>query len=171
MSRPLRLSLLLSLGGLSISLMACAPTARLAPPPGASSGAPAPVAGYDWHLNEDPGEVSLSYGLAHSDDVPLDLSCAPGSGALQILQPVPHGHPAAISLESGGDTETYPATGEASELHEGLYLTASARTSDPVFKRFEDLGWLAAYGADYRTPFVAQPGSETRIARFFKLCR
>ena len=153
----------------ALSVAACAPTVktRLVD---ASSGAPVATPGYDWHLNEDAEEASLSYGVAETDDVPLDLSCRPGSGALQILQTVAEGHPRTIALESGGDTETYAAKAEPSAMHEGLDLTAAARTTDPVFLRFRQLGWLAAYGPDYRTPFVAQHGSARRLDRFFALC-
>ena len=153
----------------ALALTACAPTMK-SELVGAGGGSPVPTAGYDWHLNEDAEEASLSYGMAETDDVPLDLSCRPGSGALQILQTVAEDHPKVIALESGGDTETYAAKAEPSAMHEGLDLTAAARASDPVFLRFRQLGWLAAYGPDYRTPFVAQRGSAGRIDRFFALC-
>lgn len=153
----------------ALALSACAPTVRsnlIA----ATNGEPIPVAGHDWHLNADADEASLSYGMAETDDVPLDLSCRPGSGALQILQTVAEDHPRVIALESGGDTETYPAKAEPSAMHDGLDLTAVARTTDPVFLRFRKLGWLATYGPDYRTPLVAQQGSAPQIDRFFTLC-
>jgi len=153
----------------ALALTACAPTVKSGLV-GADGGAPVPTAGYDWHLNEDAEEASLTFGLAETDDVPLDLSCRPGSGALQILQTVAEGHTRVIALESGGDTETYPARAEPSALHDGIDLTADARAADPVFLRFRKLGWLAAYGPDYRTPFVAQPGSVRQIDRFFALC-
>ena len=152
-----------------LSLGACAPTLKTELV-SASSGAPLATPGYDWHLNEDAEEASLSYGMAETDDVPLDLSCRPGSGALQILQTVAEDHPKVIALESGGDTETYPAKAEPSAMHEGLDLTAAARTTDPVFLRFRKLGWLATYGPDYRTALVAQQGSDQNIDRFFALC-
>ncbi|WP_312147452.1 hypothetical protein [Brevundimonas sp.] len=152
----------------ALALAGCAPT--LTSELAASSGGPAPAPGYDWHLNEDGDEASLSYGMAETDDVPLDLSCRPGSGALQILQTVAEGHPRIIALESGGDTETYAAQAEPSAMHDGLDLTAVARTTDPVFLRFRKLGWLATYGPDYRTPLVAQRGSDKHIDRFFVLC-
>lgn len=153
----------------ALALAACAPTVT-SNLTAASSGAPVAAPGYDWHFNEDAEEASLSYGMAETDDVPLDLSCRPGSGALQILQTVADGHPPRIALESGGDTETYPAKAEPSAMHDGLDLTAEAKAADPVFLRFRQLGWLAAYGPDYRTPFVAQHGSDQRIDRFFTLC-
>ena len=152
----------------ALALAGCAPTltSELAAP----SGGPGPPPGYGWHLNEDAEEASLSYGMAETDDVPLDLSCRPGSGALQILQTVAEGHPRVIGLESGGDTETYAAQAEPSAMHDGLDLTAVARTTDPVFLRFRKLGWLATYGPDYRTPLVAQDGTHKQIDRFFSLC-
>ncbi len=153
----------------ALALAGCAPTLK-SEFAGASRGAPIPVAGYDWHLNEDAEEASLSYGMAETDDVPLDLSCRPGSGALQILQTVAEDHPKVIALESGGDTETYPAKAEPSAMHDGLDRTAVARTTDPVFLRVRKLGWLATYGLDYRTPLVAQQGSDKQIDRFFILC-
>jgi hypothetical protein len=154
----------------ALALSACAPTVSTRLVAASGNGAPAPVAGYDWHLNEDADEASLSYGMAETDDVPLDLSCRPGSGALQILQTVAQGHPKTIALESGGDTGTYPAESEPSAMHDGLDLTAAARTTDPVFQRFRKLGWLATYGPDYRTPLAAQQGSDKQIDRFFVLC-
>ena len=166
-SSGIRLAPALALAALTLS--ACAPTVATNLV-AASSGAPVPTAGYDWHLNEDAEEASLSYGMAETDDVPLDLSCQPGSGALQILQTVAEGHPKVIALESGGDTETYSAKAEPSAMHDGLDLTAIARTSDPIFLRFRKLGWLATYGPDYRTPLVAQRGSDQQIDRFFTLC-
>ena len=153
----------------ALSLAACAPTMK-SNLVDAASGAPVATPGYDWHFNEDAEEASLSYGVAETDDVPLDLSCQPGSGTLQILQTVSEDHPRVIALESGGDTETYPAKAEPSALHDGLDLTAAARTADPVFLRFRKLGWLATYGPDYRTPLVAQQGSDQQIERFFALC-
>ena len=134
---------LLSVSALmALALAACSTTT---PPSssGVSSGAPLPIAGYDWYLNQDEGEASLSYGMAETDDVPLDLSCNVGSRSLTILLNTAKGAPHKIALESGGDTETYRATAEASPLSDGLDLTATAASDDPVFKRFRQLGWLA----------------------------
>lgn len=171
--RPIpRLTAAVAVAALTLPLMtalsACAPTA--ASGPGASATAPLPVAGYDWFLNEDAEEPRLSYGPAQSDDVPLSLMCAPGSGKIGLaLAAEPTGKPA-ITLESGGDAETYPARVEVADMHDGAYLIASARASDPVIQRFGRLGWLAVAAGDERWMMAAQPGSETRAARFLDMC-
>ena len=152
---------------LVLALGACAPSLA----PLNASGAPLPVAGYDWFLNEDPAEPRLSYGLAESDDVPLSLMCAPGSGKIGLsLAADQTSDRRAIVLESGGDTETYPARVEAAEMHDGVHLVATAPASQPVFQRFRRLGWLAVWNGERRAMMAAQPGSEGRAARFLDLC-
>lgn len=157
----------------ALSLAACAggPEAP-APVLAASSGAPSAVEGYDWFFNAEPEseEVSLSYGMAETDDVPMDLSCRRGSGDLLLLRPVPSGRPSRIMIESGGDTETYPAQAEASPLHEGDFLTASAKAADPVFQRFRRVGWLAVLDGDDRSMMASHPGSAGRVEQFFAAC-
>lgn len=153
---------------LTVTLSACAPTATSLP--AVSGAAPLPVAGYDWFLNEDDDEPRLSYGLAQSDDVPLSLMCAPGSGKIALALAADQIGKRAITLESGGETETYPARAEAADMHDGDHLIASARASDPVFQRFSRLGWLAVLAGEERWMMAAQPGSETRAARFLEIC-
>ncbi|WP_024354819.1 hypothetical protein [Brevundimonas naejangsanensis] len=150
------------------ALGACAPTVA----PMATSAAPLPVAGYDWFLNEDPDEPRLSYGLAQSDDVPLSLMCAPGSGKIGLsLAADRTPQRLAVTLESGGDTETFPARVEEAVIHDGVHLVATAPASHPVFQRFYRLGWLAVWNGDQRSMMAAQPGSEGRAARFLERCR
>lgn len=134
-----------------------------------SSGAPAAVAGYDWLLSDDAAEARLAYGQPASDDVQLALSCVPASGQLTFSRPAPDGL-TEIHLESGGETERFPATSEPSGIHDGTFLSASATTGEPVFHRFQSVGWLAVLEGDRRTPLVAQPASAPDIARFFALC-
>ena len=66
------------------ALAACAtqpPTADLSP----AASAPAPTPGYDWIRNTDePPQQALVYGMAHSDEVKLQLFCRPGSDALDL---------------------------------------------------------------------------------------
>lgn len=150
------------------ALCACAPTVA----PLATSAGPLPVAGYDWFLNEDPDEPRLSYGLAQSDDVPLSLMCAPGSGKIGLsLAADRTPQRLAVTLESGGDTETFPARVEEAVIHDGVHLVATAPASHPVFQRFYRLGWLAVWNGDQRSMMAAQPGSEGRAARFLERCR
>ncbi|WP_225212444.1 hypothetical protein [Brevundimonas guildfordensis] len=138
----------------------------------ATSAAPLPVAGYDWFLNDDPDEPRLSYGMAQSDDVPLSLMCAPGSGKIGLSLATDRApQRRSLTVESGGDSETFPAQVEPSDMHDGLYLVATAPASHPVFQRFDRLGWLAVWNDDQRAVMAAQPGSESRAARFLEQCR
>jgi hypothetical protein len=154
---------------LALSLAACA-TGTSAPPPAPPSSSPTPIEEHDWFFSSEDDHASLAYGLANSDDVWLGLSCGRGAGRLEMIRPVEVGHPVSISLESGGDTETYPAAAHPSDLHEGPVLTAGASTGDPVFQRFRRVGWLAVYGADYRIPMAPHPQSAPHIERFFTFC-
>ena len=163
MTRSLAAALIAAAG-----LAACAVTpqpARFAAP----SGAPAPVAGYDWFLNRDGADLMLAYGVANSDDMKLSLDCRAGSGALIISAPGETGE-RLIHLESGGDTERYPAQGETAHIHDGDFLTAQAKAGDPVFQRFRRLAWIAAWRGEAREVYAAHPGSEDRVERFFAGC-
>lgn len=131
--------------------------------------APAPVAGYDWHLTPDEGSVYLAYGVAESDDLRLGLHCAAGTGKIDISAPAPTGA-REIHLESGGETERFPAEGEASELHEGDFLSATANASEPVFQRFRRVGWMARWIDGEREVYAPHPGSEAGVERFFARC-
>ena len=135
-----------------------------------SLGAPAPVEGYDWFLNEDGATTQLVYGLHESDDVRLALVCERPDGKLEVSAPGPAGGPAEIHLESGGETERLRAASEALEISEGAWLTAMARTSDPVFKRFRQVGWIALWQGGERHPYAPHPASAGRIERFFGRC-
>jgi len=165
----MRPALLPAIAGLALSVAACA-TDPSAPPSAPPSSSPTPIEAHDWFFSSEDDHAALAYGLADSDDVWLGLSCQAGAGRLEIIRPVDVGHPMSISLESGGDTETYPAAAHPSDLHEGPVLTAGASTDDPVFRRFRRVGWLAVYGADYRIPMAPHPQSAPYIERFFTFC-
>ena len=110
MRRALPILALLALG--ACASVDTAPDAAT-PAPGASSGAPQPIAGYDWFFHDD-DSLTLVYGLANSDDVRLSLGCQPGEGRLEMIRDAPADAPAEIYLESGGETERYPAKSEPS---------------------------------------------------------
>ena len=135
-----------------------------------AGGAPTPVEGYDWFLNEDGAASSLVYGLADSDDVRLALSCERADGRLEVSAHGPQGGPAEIHLESGGETERLRATSEPMEISDGDWLTAAARTSDPVFQRFRQVKWIALWQAGERHPYASHPDSSGLIDRFFGRC-
>lgn len=165
----MRLIPLLALSGLTLTAAACA----TAPTPAmlsAGSGSPQPVENYDWFLSEDGDEARLAYGLEESDDLRIGLDCRRASGKLDLSAIAKAGASPEIHLESGGDTERYPAQSEPSELHDGLFLTAVARTDEPVFRRFRRVGWLAVWQGDERNAYAPHPQSADRIERFFAFC-
>jgi hypothetical protein len=164
----MRLTLSLALSALTLGAAACA-SAPGAPGPVASS-APVPVEGYDWFLHEDGDAARLAYGLAESDDLRLGLDCRRGAGRLDLSAVAPIGAKAEIHLESGGDTERFPAKSEPSELNDGVFLTAEAKTDEPVFLRFRRVGWLALWRGDERQTYAPHPGSAERVERFFAFC-
>ncbi len=159
---------ILPLGLLIAGMAACASVESPAPVT-ASSGAPVPIEGYDWHFSTDETEAKLAYGLAESDELRLGLTCTQGSGRLEISAMRPAGV-REIHLESGGETERFPARSEPSQLHEGVFLTAESRTAEPVFQRFRKVGWLADWQGTKRETYVPHPAAAPDIERFFAFC-
>jgi hypothetical protein len=168
----MRLPALLALSSLALSAAACAtveprPAALLTDAVGA---APAPVDGYDWFYHVDEEDARLAYGLAESDDLKLGFDCRRGAGRLALVAIAEKDAKPEISVESGGDTERFPATAEPSQLHDGVLLSAAASTREPVFQRFRRVGWLAQWRDGEREAYAAQPGSVPNIERFFAFC-
>ena len=159
----------LCLLGVGAVLAACSTTPS-APSAVMTGGAPAPVEGYDWFLNEDGTAAQLVYGLHESDDVRLTLACERADGRLEVSAHGPTGGPAEIHLESGGETERLRAKAEALEISEGDWLTAVARTSDPVFQRFRRVGWIALWQGGERQAYAPHADSVGRIEQFFGHC-
>ena len=168
----MRRASLLSLTALSLILVACS---TVGPEPSSvadlvSSGAPEPIEGYDWFLSADEGEAKLAYGVESSDDLKLGLECTRGTGQLSLTASVDDGATPEIHIESGGDTERYPARAEPAVVHDGLVLTASAPTTAPVFQRFRRVHWLALWQGDDRQTYVPHAESTGRIEQFFAFC-
>ena len=152
------------------ALAACATPGRSpVVTPMAAAGAPAPTPNYDWHFDQEPQEASLAYGVANSDEVKLQLRCETGSGALDLAAMLEKPS-RQLLLESGGDTEHYPAASEDAGITEGHYAQANAKTKDPVFQRFRRLGWIAVWEGDTRRTYTAHPESRADIERFFVAC-
>ena len=167
----MRLPVLIAASGLTLALAACNTTGQ----PGmglsaASSSSPAPVEHYDWFLHQDGSEARLAYGLEESDDLRIGLDCRKNSGRLALSAVASEGAAHEIHLESGGDTERYPAEAEPSELNDGLFLSAEAKAADPVFQRFRRVGWLAVWEGDTRRAYAPHVGSQDRVERFFAFC-
>lgn len=156
---------------LALSALAACATNAPAPVANLEAGgpAPAPMPGYDWFLNRDGQEAILAYGIADSDEVKLHLLCQAGSGALELTA-ASEKPGREIHLESGGDTERYPAASEPAGVHDGELLTAQARTKDPVFQRFRRLGWIASWSDEERQIYAAHPAAKAEIEQFFTVC-
>lgn len=167
----MRLTVLTAAAGLTLALAACNTTGGApAAPSLASSGSPAPVEGYDWFLHQDGDAARLAYGMEASDDLKLGLDCQKNSGELALSAIAPAGAASEIHLESGGETERFPAEAEASEVNDGLFLTAEAKAGEPVFQRFRRTGWLAVWQGEDRHAYAPHPGSGERVERFFAFC-
>lgn len=159
----------LTIVGLAGLTAACANVAPVSTSAVATTSAPAPTPGYDWFLSEDQGMARLAYGVERSDDLKLGLDCAAGTGKVDLVALGKTGTDE-IHLESGGDTERFPAEGEPSQLHDGDLLTATTEADTPVLQRFRRLGWIAQWVDGQRAAYVPQPGSEIAVERFFALC-
>jgi hypothetical protein len=167
----MRLTVLIAAAGLTLALTAC--TTASTPGTGlsaASSGSPAPIEGYDWFLHQDGNDARLAYGMEASDDLKVGLDCRKNSGELALSALAPVGAASEIHLESGGETERFPAEAEASEVNDGLFLTAEAKAGEPVFQRFRRTGWLAVWQGQERHAYAPHPGSGERVERFFAFC-
>ncbi|HYD27887.1 hypothetical protein [Brevundimonas sp.] len=169
----MRLPALLVLSGLALGAAACAgvePPATGPLPSPAAGPAPSPVPGYDWFYHADEESARLAYGLAESDDLKLGLECLRGSGRLALNAIAEKGAKPEIHVESGGDTERFPASAEPSQIHDGVFLTAEASAAEPVFQRFRRVGWLAQWRNGEREAYAPQPESAPSIERFFAFC-
>lgn len=166
----MRRASLFSLAVVGLAVAACS-TKPVPPSENAvPSGVPQPIPGYDWFLSTDGSQAKLAYGADRSDDLKLSLECTSGTGQFDLTASAANGAAPEIHLESGGDTERYPALAEPAVVHEGLVLTAQASSDAPVFQRFRRLGWMAAWHGDIRETYVPQPASAGRIVQFFALC-
>lgn len=171
----MRARTLFVLSAFAVSAAACAtiePTALdAAPAPTAPSGAaPIPVEGYDWFYSEDDGAARLAYGVAESDDLKLGFDCQRRAGRLEMVAIADKGAKPEIHVESGGETERFPASAEPSELHDGVFLSAEASTTEPIFQRFRRVGWMAQWRDGEREAYAPHPGSGPNIERFFAFC-
>ncbi|WP_295706679.1 hypothetical protein [uncultured Brevundimonas sp.] len=153
-----------------LALGACATPATRAPDAVADRGAPAPTPGFDWFDHRDGDALSLAYGRETSDDLRLRLDCVAGSGTL-TLTALAEGADRMIHLESGGDTERFPAMREPSGLGDGDLLIASdVALREPVFQRFRAVGWIAVWRGDAREVYAPHTGSKAAVSRFFDGC-
>jgi hypothetical protein len=169
----MRVPVLLVLWGVTLGAAACAtvePTPAPPEPTPAASAAPLPTEGHDWLFSADDDIARLAYGVPESDGLKLGFDCRRASGQLEIVAIAAKGAKAEISVESGGETERFPARSEPSQLDDGVLLTADASTADPVFQRFRRVGWMALWRDGEREAYAPQPGSARNVEGFFAFC-
>lgn len=152
------------------ALTACATAPTPEPYVRPESPAPTPIAGFDWHFNRHADGAALAYGVAESDDVRLSLQCESGTPGLMLYKDVEDGAEPIIHLESGGETERFPAEAQPSMLSDGVLLSATADPSHPVFQRFRRESWIASWVGDRREAYAAHAGSEAAVESFFSAC-
>lgn len=155
---------------LAVTASACATAAPETPGGIASRESPAPVEGYDWFFHADAAAARLAYGLAESDDLRLGLDCDRGSGRLTLSGTASTGARPEFHIEAGGETARFPARAEASQLHDGVFLSGQAAADAPVFQGFRRVGWLALWQDGKRQAYAPQAGSAPNIERFFAFC-
>jgi hypothetical protein len=161
---------ILALAVLALTASACATAAPDAPSAHVSSGSPAPVEGYDWFFHAEEDAARLAYGLAESDDLRLGLDCVRASGRLSLSGMAHDAAKPEFYIESGGETERFPAEAEPSQVTDGVFLSAEAPADAPVFLRFRRLGWLAMWQDGARQAYAPHPASAPNIERFFAFC-
>ncbi len=127
--------------------------------------------GFNWYLNDAQGVVSLSYMIAETDNVPMDLECAAGSGRVKISILAASAAPRVIRLKAGPDeialkagTESDPTTDEF------LFLTAEVAAGAPVLRRFRDSGQIELQVGLDNGPLAATRDAPRRIKAFFDRC-
>lgn len=126
---------------------------------------------YRWFFDREDDEVQLFYGLAQSDDIPLGLTCAKGSGQIRVSTPSEDNSRRQISLTSGGQVTHLPARAEAAEVFDGYDIIARTTPSDPVMQAFGVNGWLALAGKDGWIGLVGDSSSRNSAAQFMTGCK
>ena len=125
--------------------------------------------GRAWIYNADAGEAKLAYGTPQSDDVPLMMACAPGSGRVALSQGgLRPGD--GIALASGSHRTTFRGTAEPDQLSGGVWMTAEADAADPLLRSFRDTGRLVLAGPGGGGALHAGPADRDAITRFFAAC-
>ena len=121
-----------------------------------------------WFFNRD-GEVKLAYGTPQSDDVPLMLSCQPGTGRVFLSQGgLRPGD--GITLAAGGRRTTFYGAAEPDQLNGGVLVSASTSAATPVLAAFRNSGRVGIVEAGRDAGLYATDVERMQIGRFFATC-
>jgi hypothetical protein len=148
------------------SLIAAAGLAACASPPPTHA---AIASGMGWALYETAEEgVKLAYGEPQSDDVPLMLTCLPGSGRVAVNMSTPAEAPRYIGLVSGPTASRFPAAMKPDPA-EVYRMEATGPATAPALLRFATTGELVVQANGSR---ITLPTLDPRqAAKFMKTCR
>jgi hypothetical protein len=122
-----------------------------------------------WNLHMADGEAKLAYGPPNSDLVGLMLSCRRGTGSVPISGDVPADRPILVPA-SGASRLRLSGPAEADPHSSGLFLQASAPSSDPTLRRFTRTGDLRLVRALDDAKLDAPAAAKGDIRRFFAHC-
>lgn len=148
------------LGLIAVALAGCA-----TPPEKAAAGDPRMT----WVFDQTPEEgAKLAFGPPASDEVPVMLTCQPGSGEVRISAAVPSPHvPPVLRLSSRGVSSS--ARGAVADDPLGPRLEATAPAQLGALAAFAESGQLSvSAGGAALTATTADP---TPVRRFFAACR
>jgi len=123
-----------------------------------------------WGLTEEaPEGPKLVLGVPDTDDVSLLMTCAAGSGRVDVVVVGRLSDPAVVELRSGKVVGRYGGVGDADEETIGARDIAFAMSAaDPVLARFGETGELTVVFADRR---VLLPNGFAVAHDFLKRCR
>lgn len=162
---------------LPLALLAAACAPRPAParaPESLEAAQDAEVAsdsGFNWYLGEAGGVVSLSYMIAETDNVPMDLECTVGSGRVKVSVMAISTAPRIIRLRAGEESVGLKARTEPDPTSdESLFLTAELPAAEPVLQRFRDQGRIELEVGLDAGPLVATRDGPRRVKAFFDRC-
>ncbi|MBU1326073.1 MAG: hypothetical protein KJ676_12595 [Alphaproteobacteria bacterium] len=144
----------------TLALVAFAAQSRSEPVVDApASGTPTPEATLAWHLSHEGGMAKLAYGVAHSDQIVIMLTCRPGDARAQAFGVVT---PAGVAVVDG-PAPVDPLTGLAM-ADVAVDMGSSALTS------LRAGGRLPVVGEAGRADLPVTPGDKAVIDGFFAHC-
>lgn len=127
--------------------------------------------GFNWYFGEAGGVLSLSYMIAETDNMPMDLECAAGSGRVKVSVMALSSAPHVIRLKAGPDAVSLKARTEPDMTSdESVFLTAELAATDPVLRRFRDEGRIELQVGLDAGPLAASRDGPRRIRAFFDRC-
>lgn len=138
----------------------------------AAIGLAAPAAaqsdGAQWSLRGDDASMTLAYEMPDTDDVRLAMNCDRGTGRVELWRIAWVRATPEFRLSSGAARALYRATLDDDDLPS--IRGGTARTRDPVLRRFAATGELTLTVDGSAVRMNASRPQRQEIARFFRHC-